>query len=681
MPDFLADRLAGWFGWGSPTDNRTEYRIPGRPEAGSLGSTGTVRGKPKTNLLADDVDTSFYNDAGAYGGRSAYAPGPQDLLSPTSSMRMLEAEEPQFGGEEQQRRAASFALRRHGLPTIEGQPAAMPPMNGPTQRVAPLGLPPDVPMAATGQPAPPGNRPVAPQTMPQMGGGGQPQPGALTPRGADPVPRPNFLGRARDWLGGEAFPAGQSMSRGMVLAQALGNFGAGLSATGRVGTGLRMANKGMWDAREGERKRQDSEEERQYHRLQMAVKLRELEQGPERKPFGSKEQGWWVQGADGKPEQLVPPGGDMPKAPGSIESALFDPRPEIRARAEALRDEAAARRGTMTPAQQEEHALKLAKLKADIARAGRPPGAGTPPAPSALAKLQQELAAMAPDDPRRAQHEQMIERTIRGGSGGDTGPPTEATLRERDRALVNRVDEIVESQGWDAVPANDRRAYERIYREQAAPRRTIDPLTGNVTVTQPDVTDLPVPPGYGGAAAGAPPPTPGVSTGAPVLGRERVSKATDAQSMYKRGLPVIQRIEELINSAGLTGRAGGETRARLEQEISDLISLLGSPAMGNAGVLQPSDLERYRNELGGVTGLAAAGAAAVGYDPAKAALDELKQRLARALQRNLPSKEEAQTMTPEEQAVLLPKVNNAEEAEQMPPGVPFLMPNGKIGMR
>jgi hypothetical protein len=434
MAQYLADLLGGWMGWSSPTDNRTEYRIPGRPEAGALGSTGTVRGKPKTNLL--DPDPTFYDDAGAYGGRTVAdlrmggsALGgvgqpyrntiPRGMAQLAGVGAPLQAREPPLGGP-----GVPPPMSR---PLIQPQPATpggpMPSLES-QQALAPHPMGPDVPMAAPGMPAP-RRLPSAGQPMQQMGGAPQP----MAPSGAPPDMlgrdgATDLLGRVKGWLNAEAFPAGQGMSRGMVLAQALANFGAGLSQTGRVGTGLEMANKGMWAAREGEQQRVGTDYDREMKRLGLELKRRELEQGTTPRVFGDKASGYYTMGPDGQPRQVVQPGEAAVKSPTSIEAALLHPDPEIRARAEELRDRAAAIKGTPTPFQQEEHALKLAKLKADIAKANRPGGTGTPPAPPDIQKLIEYRNSLTPGSEEWKLADQYLRRkAASGGSGGSVEAP------------------------------------------------------------------------------------------------------------------------------------------------------------------------------------------------------------------------------------------------------------------
>jgi hypothetical protein len=447
MPQYLADLLAGFPGF-----------------------RGTVRSRDWLGPGEDEELTQGGNSGGFGTDPAKRRPGPVDLLSPTSPLRsetaLADAYAAPVSGRSSQQQYGSVAppnpeiIRRAQLASL-GAPlqAREPPPGGPMspleprQKVAPHPMGPDVPMAAPAMTAP-RSLAGAGQAMPQQGGGGQPQP--LLPSGSAPPTRPNFLGKARDWLGGEAFPAGQGMSRGMVLAQALGNFGAGMSRTGRVGPGLEAANQTMMGLREGEQKRAESEEERQYRRLTAEAQLaRAL------KPAAgaSSETERYI--ASLPPEEqeayrrrrletLVTEG----KAPTTIEGALVDPNasPEIRAQAERLwrekqapsaKDEAYIRHLQNT-GQHQRAMEEIARIKAN-----RPPGTGPEAAPTTLGKLYREMEALPPDDPRREDYRQMIKtETLRGRSGVDAvdrepgylAPPAAALPKAAE--AINTVDDL-----------------------------------------------------------------------------------------------------------------------------------------------------------------------------------------------------------------------------------------------
>ena len=330
MPDYLADRFADWMGWSSPTDNRTEFRIPGRREVGGLGSTG-MRGK-----------------------------SPRDLLSPASPMRTglglsgLNNDAGAYGGTYQR---AAIPVPRAGPGPWPGERAA--PGGG---MAIPGGLP-----GAAGAPAPPVSTPAAPSAMPQAGYGGQPQTGAMTPAGATP-PQRNLLGRAAsgvgDLLGGAVRGVGSWMgtpvrntgvTRGDLIFQALGDVGRGLSLTGNLGQGLALAGEGQRELFKTDRKRLEDEEERQYRRLEMELKRKQLEQEALPKPFGGQDTGYYTMGRDGQPRQVVPPGaGAGDKATNAFQAYWQSIPPEQRTpeRAQAWAEEEQARKDAPTPHQQ-----------------------------------------------------------------------------------------------------------------------------------------------------------------------------------------------------------------------------------------------------------------------------------------------------------------------------------------
>ena len=170
MPRYLADWMGGLLGF-RPTDNDTEGATP-EGYATALGGAGTVRGKPKTNLL--DPDPTFYDEAGAYSEE------------PTAPLRMggFSSGMGQPYRTPMPRGMAQAAAVGPRLQAPEIEPGgSMPPLE-PRRQVAPHPMGPDVPMApgVTAPRGPPG----AGQPMPQQARGAQ----ALMPSGA-----PNLLGK------------------------------------------------------------------------------------------------------------------------------------------------------------------------------------------------------------------------------------------------------------------------------------------------------------------------------------------------------------------------------------------------------------------------------------------------------------------------------------------------------
>jgi hypothetical protein len=248
------------------------------------------------------------------------------------------------------------------------------------------------------------------------------------------------------------------LTRGDLVFDALGNIGRGLSTTGSLSTGIALASEGQKELFKDDRRRQGDEEERQYRRLEMAYKQKKLEQeaAPQTHVIPA---GGILAGPTGEVLAQAP---RAEKVPTSIEAALFSDNPEIRARAEELRDRAAEIKGTPTPLQRQQLELSRKRLEVEIAKANRPPGQGAAPAPSTLGKLFQERAALPPGDPRIAQYDRMIEtETLRGRTGVDAttrepgylAPPQ--TAQNKAAEAVSTVDELNERiAGIEAMDAD-----------------------------------------------------------------------------------------------------------------------------------------------------------------------------------------------------------------------------------
>jgi hypothetical protein len=296
-------------------------------------------------------------------------------------------------------------------------------------------------------------------TMPQVGGGGQA--GAMTPAGAAPRDRPNFLGRAAgavgDLLGGAARGVGKwmdtpvrnsSLTRGDLLFEGLGNIGRGLATTGSLSTGVALASQGQKELFARDRKQQESEEERQYRRLEMDLKRRALEQKVAPQTH--------VIGAGGA---LVGPGGEVlfedkgtQKDPTSIEAALFSDKPEIRARAEELRNAAAKIKGQPTEHQRQTLELSRKRLEVEIAKANRPSGSPSAPAPTQVEKLLAARRALPPGHPDIPVFDRAIEKETRfasdtGGATADGAPkfkPLPADMTGKAAAVTGGVEDVAE---------------------------------------------------------------------------------------------------------------------------------------------------------------------------------------------------------------------------------------------
>jgi hypothetical protein len=241
-------------------------------------------------------------------------------------------------------------------------------------------------------------------------------------------------------------PVGDSgLMRGNLVFDALGNIGRGLAGTGSLSTGIALASEGQKELFKDARSERDDEEERKYRQLEMAYRQKKLEQeaAPQTHTLSA---GGMLVGPNG---EVLARADTAKKAPTSIEQALFDENPEIRARAEELRDAAAAIKGTPTEYQQQDLALRREKLKAEIAKGNRPAGQGAAPAPSMLGKLFAEKAALSPGDPKHALYDKMIEtETLRGRSNADAvtrepgwlAPPAAAQTKAAD--AISTVDDL-----------------------------------------------------------------------------------------------------------------------------------------------------------------------------------------------------------------------------------------------
>ena len=142
--------------------------------------------------------------------------------------------------------------------------------------------------------------------------------------------------------------------------------------------------------------------------------------------------------------------------------------------------------------------------------------------------------------------------------------------------------------------------------------------------------------------------------------REQMTKAIDAHSGAENLRGSIGRIKGLLEGATPGELLKGDKAAKLDAEAIALQSEIGR--MQNAGVLQPSDIERINAAVGSLTGPMAAAGAAVGYQPIKAALDQFG------------------TIVDAKAMAALPRAMNEEDAKRMPRNVPFLMPDGSVGM-
>ena len=404
--------------------------------AGFPGFRGTVRSRDWLGPGEDEELTQGGNSGGFGTDPAKRRPGPVDLLSPTSAMRsetaLADAYAAPVSGRSSQQQYGSVAppnpdiIRRAQLASL-GAPlqAREPPAgslgiqagewaNGPRggpPRGGP-GVPPPMsrPTAPQGQ-APPMNPQGAGMPVPQAGGSGQPQPPLPSGR---PSPVRDFLSRAgsaagdllggaRDWANAPMYDPSKPTSRWDAIAMTLGNVGAGLSQTGRIGAGLRAGNQGLMELRQSEQRRAGDEEERQYRRQEMELRRRKLEQEAVPQPFGGQETGYYRMGPDGTPQQIVPPGaGAGDKATNAFQaywqSLPADQRtPEV---AQAWEERQQALKDAPTAAEQRRLELSEQRDARSEAAARRAEEAGNR---AAAAQIRQENAARQKEEQDRMQ--------------------------------------------------------------------------------------------------------------------------------------------------------------------------------------------------------------------------------------------------------------------------------------
>ena len=210
----------------------------------------------------------------------------------------------------------------------------------------------------------------------------------------------------------------------MAIGQLLSGVGAGMANGGGIGGGIQGLNRTLAGIQENERAQMGDEEERQYRRLEMELKRKQLEQKAEPQSHVLSAGGMLV-GPDGK---VLARADTAKKDPTSIEAALFSDNPEVRARAEELRDKAAAIKGTPTEHQRQELELSRKRLDVEMAKLNRPTGSASAPAPTQVEKLIKFRQSLAPDDPNIPAVDAAIkkETSFAPSSGGTTAADTAA---------------------------------------------------------------------------------------------------------------------------------------------------------------------------------------------------------------------------------------------------------------
>lgn len=588
MPDYLADRLADWMGW-RPDEQKTKSG-----KSGGYGTDPAGRRRKPIDLLAADSNTGT-----GYGWNDRIAVSDLDEYNERANPVLA------------------------GMTAGRAPPQAVPPMlaaRDDPRALLPANLP--APRAAPGVAAP-RSPPGTPQAMPQAGGGGQPPP--MMPSGA----APNFLGRAAssvgDLLGGAARGVGDWMrtpvrdtglTRSDLVFDALGNIGRGLSTTGSLSTGIALASEGQRDLFRSARKERGDDEERQYRRLEMDLKRQALEQKVAPQTH--------VIGAGGA---LVGPGGEelyrarpADKAPTSIEAALFDENPEIRARAEELRDRAAAIKGTPTEHQRQELELSRKRLEVEIAKLNRPTGSASAPAPTNIEKLIKFRKSMAPDDPNIPAVEAAIRKESSfapSSSGGGTTASGEPKPKPLSSEYVGKA-EAVKSGQAAAKRLRDYYLPGGEFSATNAAKASI-PLTGGA-----------LPGSEGVTAAGD------IDSAIDAIVRVRTGAAATADEM------ALYRRMYMPNASDSAATA----KAKIDKLEADLAGVAG-------GFREVQGLEREPAP--------AAVPAAEGTSP-PAALDRL-----------------GKPATDEERATL-PIARTQRDALSMPRGELFILPDGTLGM-
>jgi hypothetical protein len=207
-----------------------------------------------------------------------------------------------------------------------------------------------------------------------------------------------------------------------------------------------------------------------------------------------------------------------------------------------------------------------------------------------------------------------------------SGDPAEAlkTQQEREDARLRRYSEM-QAKG-QALSDEQSLDYKDLWKQRSAPKYQLD-ASGNMQEVRPDVTHLTPPPGETA-------PTPGMTITPTLPGREQMGKAQQAYASSKTTTGTLDRLEGLLKDATPGQLLGGDTAAKLNTEAIALQSSLGE--LQNAGVLQPSDMARYEQALGSLTGPMAAVGALAGHQPVKAALGELRTMLDAKVKAQLP---------------------------------------------
>ena len=450
MPRYLADFLGGLPGF-RPTDNRTEHAT----KSGYLSALGGSNTVGRTNLL--DPDPTFYDDTGAYGGETV-----ADLRMGGSALGGVgqpyrNVVPPPMAQQAQQ----MAALDKARLAPVTPGPAAhgtagwIPPGERGGQ-------------AAPGRPAPPDMPPGAGQTM------------ALSPAGATPPQRPNFLsapqgGGGRDflrsagrWLNDPIMnqePGSGGTSRFMAIGQLLSGIGAGMANGGGIGGGIQGLNRTVAGIRQGEQGRVENEEERQYRRLEMKLKRRALEQKVAPQTH--------VIGAGGA---LVGPGGEelyrarpTQKDATTAEAALLDPDtpPEIKAQAQAIlqqKREPSARdiayiQHLQASGQHQKAMEEIAKIRANKPAGDRTVGT------SEYERLRERLP---PEQRAAADRKRLDALTTKGESapfsaGELAGARKDYRSIQKARADITRYAELYEKHGNQVLPGEAKGEMEAAY--------------------------------------------------------------------------------------------------------------------------------------------------------------------------------------------------------------------------
>lgn len=253
----------------------------------------------------------------------------------------------------------------------------------------------------------------------------------------------------------------------------------------------------------------------------------------------------------------------------------------------------------------------------------------------------EELVSIdTPDGPILVPRSQAVGK--RPGSTRDLA----GTEGERaDKRFLGIVEQI-QNGGIDSLTPEDRQWYELNYRERMAPKVGLDPNTGLITSTTADLSFAPLPPSmqpkeavapapvfnppYGVSPSSGSPEQPAPLKYGPTAGRaplgqgptkEQTASFNAAVSAQNDMNAATKRLRDLLAEGGGQTALFGDRATRMKIASQQVVTALG--ALGNAGVLQPSDIDRFTQMFGDPTSVTGFIGNATGMKPLDSALQEL----------------------------------------------------------